>query len=710
MNLSLWTTKIMRGAYYLLFALVPLLLTPWNYELFEYNKMMAVYALTTIIVTSWLVKMIHEKEIRITKTPLDIPIILFVLSQLISSIFSLDHHVSWLGYYSRFNGGMFSIISYVLLYYAFVTNFLASHHAEAGSSNKKKQAILPLLSETISPFLRIALGSATMVAIYGVAERLGIDKHLWVQDVQNRVFSTMGQPNWLAAYLVALSPVAWAFTFSSWKNKKTLQQYLWGTLSVLFFVVLLFTRSRSGLLAFAVSDIIFWFLVWLGNKKKSLTKTPATILHIAFAVIIFFNGSNIAQIDQYLSFGGIQNLLTHKTALPEATPLVPGPTLETGGTESGIIRKYVWQGAIQAWKSSTKAMLIGTGTETFAFAFYQYRPKEHNLTSEWDFLYNKAHNEYLNFLATTGLVGLLTYVSFIVTFVWWILKKRQAEDEVPILSLALFAGWISLLITNFFGFSVVIGQVFLFLFPAMVISQSKSHWSFTKKLIVPMWVIYAVIIAGILILIQIATLWYADTLYARGFREGRSGQIAAANTAMQKAIKLNPSEPLYRDEIANTLAALSVTAYEGQNATLSAQFAQEALTQNDQAVRISPSNVNFWKTRTKIYYSLSAFDPALNAAAIAALEKARDLSPNDPKIYYNLAILEGRGGNNEKAIEMLKTSMDLKPNYRDAYYGLYVFYSEINRPQDARAVLEDYLTRIDSQDKNFQEILQKSTP
>ena len=101
-----------------------------------------------------------------------------------------------------------------------------------------------------------------------------------------------------------------------------------------------------------------------------------------------------------------------------------GPALEVGGTESGEIRKYVWQGAFNAWKSTPKTMLIGTGTETFAFAFYQFRPVGHNLTSEWDFLYNKAHNEYLNYLATTGIFGLGSYLLFIGSFIVWFIKTQ----------------------------------------------------------------------------------------------------------------------------------------------------------------------------------------------------------------------------------------------------------------------------------------------
>lgn len=650
MNVIAWCNRIIRFSFYLLFALVPLLLTPWNYELFEYNKMMAVYGLTTIIATAWLVKMAREKEITIARTPLDIPILLFVVSQLVSAIFSIDPHVSWFGYYSRFNGGLWSIISYVVLYYAFLSNSTHSTH--------------------VSNLIKAALGSATIVALYGVAERLGIDKHLWVQDVQNRVFSSLGQPNWLAAYLVALTPIAIVY----WRS----------VLAVLFFIVLLFTRSRSGLLGFAVADILFWSLLFTSLRS---IKKPILILHIAFALIFLINGPTRAI------------LFPSRAA---SAPVQTGPALEAGGTESGTIRKYVWQGAVNAWRSSTKAIFIGTGTETFAFAFYQNRPAGHNLTSEWDFLYNKAHNEYLNYLATTGLFGLLSYLFFIGSFVFWFVKSKKTIE-----SIALFAGWVSILITNFFGFSVVILQVFLFLFPAMMVITKQS---FSRKLVLPSWSIWMILGVGLLVLVRIGSFWYADTLYAKGYRMARAQQYASANAALARAIAVNPGEPVYRDEIANTLAALSVAAFESQNATLSAQLAQEALEQNDQAILVSPKNVNTWKTRTKIYYTLSAFDPQLNDAAIAALERAASLSPNDPKIYYNLAILAGRPGENGKAVDALKKSIELKPNYRDAYYALYVFYTEMKRPGDAKAILETYLTSVDPQDKPFRDILEKGAP
>ncbi|MEK7140925.1 MAG: O-antigen ligase family protein [Patescibacteria group bacterium] len=743
MNVSEWCDRVIRWGFILLFGFVTLLLTPWNYELFEYNKMMAVYALTVMIVGAWLVKSIHQGKLRITRTPLDIPIVLFFSSQLLSSLFSIDPHVSWFGYYSRFNGGMFSIISYILLYYALVSNLSSVSHW--------------------SRLLKAALATASVVALYGIAERFGIDRHLWVQDVQSRVFSTLGQPNWLAAYLVVLVPISMALGLGRMKHinlrspegkKDALVFSLFLVFNSLFFSVLLFTRSRSGLLGFAVADIAFWGLVFLLSSpsfgKVATARTvnrndyilPFIILHCTLFAIVFFNGTSIDVVDRWVTLNGWKSRISLRTNqvtnLPTnvATPSgqYTAPLLETGGTESGTIRKYVWQGAINAWRSSTKTYLIGTGTETFAFAFYQYRPREHNLTSEWDFLYNKAHNEYLNYLATTGIFGLGSYLLFIGVFIVWFIKQyltyhaivsRQITNKktdldplemkvVSYVSIDVFAGWLSILVTNLFGFSIVLTQVFLFLFPAMIFVLQRSgrgqDWH-EKIFLIPNS--YRVASYAVVILVSFALLallsagWYADTLYAKGYRASRAGQYDVAVDNLTRASVFNPGEPLFADELGSAYAGFATIAIEEKNATAAAQFVRISLAASDRAITTSPKNVNFWKTRTKIYYTFSSFDPAFNDASITALEQAQKLSPNDPKITYNLSILYGRKGDNTKAIDLLKSTIDLKPNYRDAYYALWVFYIEVRKPELARTVLNDYLAKVDPGDKDFLERLKQ---
>ncbi len=638
--------KVIEYGFYLLLFLVPLIMTPWNFELFEFNKMMLTYGLTVIIVGAWLAKMVLEKKILFKRSPFDAPLIIYLSSQLLSTLFSIDRHTSLWGYYSRFHGGLLSTISYLLLYFAFVSNF-------------DKQKTLNAV--------RCILGAATLVAAYGILEHFGIDAKYWVQDVKNRVFSTLGQPNWLSAWLAALLPVSLALALGNTKQetrdtKKYVSRIAYCVLPVLFLLCLLFTKSRSGIPAALLSLAFFFFLLALPKiltlKKKFLA------LAIALFVLIFL----IAGIwgTKTLFPNAFQDIpyilgLTDKVEIPLHEVYQPG-------SESGDIRKVVWRGAIKIWKNYP---LFGSGVETFAYSYYNFRPVEHNFVSEWDFLYNKAHNEYLNFLATTGAVGLGSYLLLIGWIIWWNFKHLKSS--------AFFAGWTSILITNFFGFSVVPVALLFFLYPAFafVLTQEEQsaknivhkerketlNWS-QKTLII------FCLLSSVFCLLKLAQFWYADVLYARGNRLNKQGLFDQAFNTLQGAVSLNSSEPLYHDELSWSSANLAVLAAEQEEVEVSNQLVQISLSESDKALKISPRHLNFLKTRAKIYYRLYSLDPSSLQPALQILLQASNLAPTDAKIFYNLGLVYYQLGQKQEAVETLQKTLKLKPNYQEAKTAL----------------------------------------
>src|SRR3989304_7072649 len=114
-----WPGKVIRFSFNALFFLVPLIFLPYTSELFEFNKILVTYLFTIIIAGAWITQAVWEKRLLFRRTVLDIPLIIFLSVQLISLFLSIDSRTSWLGYYSRFNGGGVFFFCFALLFFGF---------------------------------------------------------------------------------------------------------------------------------------------------------------------------------------------------------------------------------------------------------------------------------------------------------------------------------------------------------------------------------------------------------------------------------------------------------------------------------------------------------------------------------------------------------------------------------------------------------------
>lgn len=629
--MSFWH-KLIGVWFTLLVTIVPLIWLSNTSELFEFNKIIATYILTILLVTTWIARMLAEKRWIFRRTPLDIPILLFLGANLLSLFGSIDIHTSWFGYYSRWNGGMLSLVAYAALYWSYVSN---------------------MTHKTNRLFLNWAIGAAVLVAAYAGLEHFGFspscvlttgkwDVACWVQDVQNRVFGTIGQPNWLGAYLVALIfiPIAKFIKTKSWLNLG---------IFALLFIVLLYTKSRSGLLALGISGSIFGLLEFRSEKTKTL-KWLGTIAAIIIVLTLSIRNP-------------VRDLIvkTHNDVVSPPS----GTQLEVGGTESGTIRKIVWTGALRIWQASPKNWLIGTGPETFAESYYQYRPVEHNNTSEWELLYNKAHNEFLNYLATTGTLGLGTYM-FMLVIMGWVLWKSK--------NWTLLAGWLTISVTNFWGFSVVIMQILLFILPAIAVIENlpeEKAKTYPELEAPQLLILIGVMLVGAYLLFVTGRYWLADATYAKGQNlmryftaTSKGNYLLASYEAYQQAYTLNKDEPVLVADFGSS-AAYVANAMRTTNATSAAQLATLSLQAEENAIRISPAHPNYYKTAAKTAILLSDLNTKYLDLAYQYLAKAHQLSPTDPRILFNMGVIAQYQNKNAVAKADFEAALKLKPDFAD---------------------------------------------
>lgn len=790
MKLFNFCSKIIEYSFYLLFFLVPLAFTSDTSELFEFNKLWVTFILTIVIGSAWITKMIIKKQFRIQRTILDIPIGLFLVSEVISTFLSLDMHTSLWGYYSRFNGGLFSILAYVFLYYAFITNLsdeektsenktfdikrlyvfisaiavfivgilISSQIKSSDPAGIPIQLFATLITAIASLFifmkaapkgivaksLYAIFSSAIIVILWGLPSHFGYDPtcllfrgtfdvSCWTADFQPkiRIFSTLGQPAWLAAYLVVLLPVSVAFLINFLKSHgipkiKSVNFILLlghGFLFIALYLALLYTQSRAAIVAsWIILPLLlllyFWFFVKPSFNPKKLS-FDFKILVLVLAIILgitFIAGQPFGQLDKF-TLKGIKGFLSRptatKTAAKPVAPTAPSVvTSELGGTDSGTIRLLVWRGAIDIWKNN---LVFGSGLETYAFAYYQYRPAAHNNVSEWQFLYNKAHNEFLNYLATTGTVGIVTYLSMIGIFLFvstkHFYKKRKKLSEKEFIAIALLFGYSGILFTNFFGFSVVIINIFFYLIPAFVflllglINYEKSFsFSFSKKEIyslnIPQKVLFGTTVALCLyLLFTLINFWNADRKYYYGMNYDRAGDYQRAYTFLKDAIALRPSEPVFQDEFAYNNAVLGSAILsqsaqqkdnQEQNTLIAKQLIDTAIKTTNQVTTEHPNNIVFAKTKVRVFYTLAQIDASYLPLALAAIKEAQKLAPTDADVSYNLGVLYGQTGDINNSVKTLENTIKLKPDYSKAYYALGIFYHQLAINKQGAVVNENY--------------------
>ncbi len=720
---------------------------PDTYELFEFNKMWFVFYMSILIAVLWIAKMVIQKKFEVRRTPLDIPLLLFLLSQIISTIFSMDPHVSFWGYYSRFNGGLLSTIAYIFLYYAFATNLINPDRSERTKPISYK-------------LLLTSLFSGLAVVLWGLPSHYGTDPtclffrgtfdvSCWTADFQPtiRIFSTLGQPNWLGTFLAALLPIAVGFglTRLAEQPKKLVKPALFLILAFLFYLSITFTRSQSSFVGFWIGAFVFVVMLLYKNLSsiKENAKGSKFLKYLIIAILIcaatsFFIDTPIGFLNQNFTLVGLEAKFAAKT--PTTTPPASEAKKEDdtigqtntniqlgGGSESSDIRLIVWKGALEIFKQHP---LFGTGVETYAYAYYQVKPVAHNLTSEWDYLYNKAHNEYLNYLATTGAFGLGTYLLIIGFFAFYAIKttfKEEKRDYFPI-SAGIIAGYIAILISNFFGFSVVVVNLFLFIFPlfffeledAEVLNKTfgfpaKVHSASDNAVITPPQSIVIVIVAilGLYYEVFLFNYWRADRRYALGNNLDKVSQYAEAYQPLSDAVKIMPSEDQYKDELSINMATISLLLAEQKQNDQAIQFGQQAKELSDGVVARHPNNVVFLKTRARVLFALSEINPSLMDQALATIEQARKLAPTDAKLVYNEGLFYNQKGDTDSAIKYINDSIKLKPNYLDAYNSLSVIYAALVKKGGPRIeeykaaekqALDNILT-IDPKNKNAKDML-----
>ncbi len=307
---------------------------------------------------------------------------------------------------------------YLLLYWLFANSVT--------SFRQVKQIIVAMLL------------SALLVSLYGVFQYFSHVQMLspeWIDkdqfpDIKTRVFSTLYNPNLLAAYLVAVISLTLSFIGSV---KQTKEKCALAVILISCLACLVFTYSRGAWLSLLIMILLLGTIV---NRKLlwSLMGVPA--------LIFLFKESLLKRL--YSIVNPSDTSATLRIALWESTV--------------EMIKEHPWLG-------------IGWG------AYWLVYPEYNFFIEDAQTIIYHAHNMYLNIMAELGILGLTVYlviVFFHLSLVYR-LYKSKLKQPFAVIAVGLAAAVISFLIsglTDYVLFNVELSMMFWLLL-ALIRSINK---------------------------------------------------------------------------------------------------------------------------------------------------------------------------------------------------------------------------------------------
>ncbi|MDD5626904.1 MAG: tetratricopeptide repeat protein [Patescibacteria group bacterium] len=343
---------------------VPLFFLPFTPQLTEFSKQVLFFVTVLIGYLAWFGKGILNKKLIIKRTPLDIPILAFLIVYGLATIFSVDRVTSILGAYGQGATGLVSVIFYALLYFIIVSNV-----------NSRKKVLRLCISLLISTTILIVFVFLQIFNIF----------ILPFEFAKNISFNPVGSFSSLVTFLAFVLSIAAAFLL---KPKMNIVFRILILILVLAALILLNTINFKIAWHILILSMFIILSFGIAKEKEYINKgwliVPAAILVIAiFATTL-----------------GIPSIIKGK--IPSEVSLSFKLSLET-------TRHTLWHGFFN--------FLFGSGPETFGYDFSSFRPASFNQNIIWNVRFDKANNTYLELLATSGALGALTYIVILLIFI-----------------------------------------------------------------------------------------------------------------------------------------------------------------------------------------------------------------------------------------------------------------------------------------------------
>ena len=434
----------LRYFIYFLVFLLPIFVLPFSVEIYEFNKTILLFVLSSLAFLTWMAKMIViDKRLRFVRTPLDIPIIIFIFIVLLSSALSVDKISSILGFYGRFSESLMVYLSLAMLYFLGVNS--------AVKTTETKQCITHTMSINL---IKTFLISSSIVVIVSLFYSLGLKFIPWNETQFDSFNLVAGSSNVLGIYLVSVIIVAFYFLL---ENTNAFIKYLIFALIVMSLILLAIIDFVPAWIVLMICLSIPLILMSMAKKKcfeydKNVVEVKHCFISTGLVVIIsfifvatsltFINKDVESNFESSSISSSIKNRIT-------STDSNSGSRFTK---EIILDKKTVISVAVEGIKKDPISGIVGTGPGTYLYNFSKFKPVEFNSSVLWNIRFDKAGSEMIEKISTIGILGVFSYLLIIFLTIWMFLKiisRNIGTKQCLAPRIYLFSAWLSLLLFQF---------------------------------------------------------------------------------------------------------------------------------------------------------------------------------------------------------------------------------------------------------------------
>ncbi|HPI04008.1 MAG TPA: O-antigen ligase family protein, partial [Candidatus Goldiibacteriota bacterium] len=415
--------------------IVPLFFNIRSYDQFELPKLTLLRVLTSLMFGVWLAKIFAKGTVEFKLMPLDIPVLLWALMNIITTFTSFSPHLSFRGEYENFAGSL-SNLNYAALY------FIGSRFIKT-----RKHVLYAAYALCLS---------GLFITAYALMQFAGYDFIKWsdASVIKGRYFASMGNPNFLGAFIIMAIPLTVSFFIQAAKAGKKGYMALLALLFVGEYIALFGTQSRGPFLGFVFSMLVF-IIYGIKVFMKSSAVNGGLIKAVSSHKIWFMAVSAVLVIAVILSL----------TVGKDATNRIASSIADIPGSLKQS-RLHIWEPAIKMIKDRP---LLGYGVDTFKSVFPAYEGAEFAQIDGANVSSRTAHNEPLNIAATMGLIslGIYLYIIYAYFLCWYRSFKKITDDNYRLISLGFFSAFTAYIVQNMFSFGVAAINIAFYLILAV---------------------------------------------------------------------------------------------------------------------------------------------------------------------------------------------------------------------------------------------------